>query len=499
MEWLWEWERQMSLFILRGIIYCWIQIYPREFIAQTRIFAHSKNNTAELYFNKEDLMNNSERLVERIKEDGKTLDKMKEYIAANCEYLDRYCDEKLEGKDLSILSDKELVELHDEFYESYHRAPLGICLVRTYDKVGPKQLREFLESKITDKNKIVHYMNILTSTTKEGMMLREERDFLTIAIEIMQDEKARELFAKGLDEINSNLHQFPEINDMLNEHIEKYHWIPCGYNDEPAWDRDYFLQILKGLVLEERKHEERLKIIEEYPDKLQMEKENIIAELNPDAGMRNLIDALSEGSFFKDYIRESLNRAHHKSRPLFEEIGKRISANLTEVKTLTPEETKNALLFKKLDKRLIKDRRDYCVVYGDEKGIDIFTGDDARKFEEKTLKQVLDHKIEELKGMCGSPGHAEGIVKIVKKHEHLSEIDKDFVLVTPMTTPELVVAVKRAVAIVTDEGGTACHAAIIAREFGIPCVVGTRMATKVLKDGDVVEVDASAGIVRKVG
>jgi pyruvate,water dikinase len=67
-----------------------------------------------------------------------------------------------------------------------------------------------------------------------------------------------------------------------------------------------------------------------------------------------------------------------------------------------------------------------------------------------------------------------------------------------MTQPNIVDIAQRASAIITDEGGMLCHAAIISREFGIPCVVGTHKATKILKDGDMVEVDATKGIVTKI-
>jgi len=65
-----------------------------------------------------------------------------------------------------------------------------------------------------------------------------------------------------------------------------------------------------------------------------------------------------------------------------------------------------------------------------------------------------------------------------------------------MTRPEHIVAMKKAKAIVTNEGGITCHAAIVSRELGIPCIIGTKIATKVLKDGDLVEVDAGQGIVK---
>ncbi len=78
------------------------------------------------------------------------------------------------------------------------------------------------------------------------------------------------------------------------------------------------------------------------------------------------------------------------------------------------------------------------------------------------------------------------------------KMEKGDVLVANMTRPEYVILMKKAKAIVTDEGGLTSHAAVISRELGIPCIIGTQIATKVLKDGDLVEVDADKGIVRKV-
>ena len=72
------------------------------------------------------------------------------------------------------------------------------------------------------------------------------------------------------------------------------------------------------------------------------------------------------------------------------------------------------------------------------------------------------------------------------------------ILVSPATNPNILPVMKIAAAIITDEGGITCHAAIVSREFKIPCVVGTKIATKVLKDGDLVEVDAEKGVVRKL-
>ncbi len=98
-----------------------------------------------------------------------------------------------------------------------------------------------------------------------------------------------------------------------------------------------------------------------------------------------------------------------------------------------------------------------------------------------------------LSGLGASPGVSSGTVKIVRSLNELGKIQKGDVLVTMMTNPDMVVTMQRAAGIITDEGGITSHAAIISREMGIPCVVGTRTATQSLTEGQVVTVDGSTG------
>lgn len=100
-----------------------------------------------------------------------------------------------------------------------------------------------------------------------------------------------------------------------------------------------------------------------------------------------------------------------------------------------------------------------------------------------------------ISGNIAFKGKVVGIVKIVKTPNDVDKVKEGDILVSQMTFPAFIVAMRRAVAFVTDEGGITCHAAIVAREMKKPCIIGTKIATKVLKDGDLVEVDAERGIV----
>lgn len=101
-------------------------------------------------------------------------------------------------------------------------------------------------------------------------------------------------------------------------------------------------------------------------------------------------------------------------------------------------------------------------------------------------------------GQVGNKGYAKGIVRIMKRKEQIGEAQEGDIIVSTMTTPDFVPAMQKAAAIITDEGGITCHAAIVARELNKPCVIGTKFATEILKDGDEVEVDADNGIVTKL-
>jgi phosphohistidine swiveling domain-containing protein len=109
-------------------------------------------------------------------------------------------------------------------------------------------------------------------------------------------------------------------------------------------------------------------------------------------------------------------------------------------------------------------------------------------------------------GSVASLGKAVGPVKIIsvnytdlgQLHEEIAKMHKGDILVTETTSPELIVACKKAAAIVTDIGGLLSHAAIVSREFGIPCIVGTENATRVFKDSDIVEVNTEKGTVTRI-
>jgi phosphohistidine swiveling domain-containing protein len=110
---------------------------------------------------------------------------------------------------------------------------------------------------------------------------------------------------------------------------------------------------------------------------------------------------------------------------------------------------------------------------------------------------AVDHSdTSDVKGVTGNKGKAVGIVRVIIATDDFHKMQQGDVLVTPMTTPDFVILMQKSCAIVTDMGGRLSHAAIVSRELGKPCVIDTKFATQILKDGDLVEVDADNGVVR---
>lgn len=166
--------------------------------------------------------------------------------------------------------------------------------------------------------------------------------------------------------------------------------------------------------------------------------------------------------------------------------------NLGEIKRLVNAPDSNIL------SKVIKQRQSGYFFYNSK----IYSLDEIGDFLKKNGLKLIQEKTLQIKnqlnGQAANPGRIKGVVRIVLNREEAHKLKKGDILVAAMTTPWYLPIMKIAAGFITDEGGVMSHAAIIARELNKPCVVGAKIATKVLKDGDIVEVDATKGLVRKV-
>jgi phosphohistidine swiveling domain-containing protein len=200
---------------------------------------------------------------------------------------------------------------------------------------------------------------------------------------------------------------------------------------------------------------------------------------------------------FNPFRKESFNILHHSFlKELWIYAGKKIRIpNPEDVSYLTPEEVRK--IFNEEDypfQEEINKRKKGCIFYLYKYNIKFYY--DASLSEFGIDSNFV--KDSEVSGRTTFKGKVKGIVRIVNTPDDIKKLKKDDVLVSINFTPSLSSCIKKVAAVVTDEGGFGSHAAIVSREFKIPCVIGTKIATQVFKDGDLVEVDADKGVVRKI-
>lgn len=188
--------------------------------------------------------------------------------------------------------------------------------------------------------------------------------------------------------------------------------------------------------------------------------------------------------------RKSFNKSHELTEPLFSEIADRFGISFKDLKFLSPNEIVGLLNGKSIDVVNAVKKREKCYfLHRDGKSV-------LKENEIFHAQEVLQ---EDLKGRGTFPAVYRGEVKVVNAVDDVKKLNYGDILVTRMTTPDMISSgLERAGAFVTDEGGITCHAAALSREFNIPAVFGTKSATKMLKDGDIVEIDAEKGTVKKV-
>jgi pyruvate,water dikinase len=179
----------------------------------------------------------------------------------------------------------------------------------------------------------------------------------------------------------------------------------------------------------------------------------------------------------------------------YRELARKMNLELQEVLNLTHEEITSFPEKMPLVEDIKERVKEFGSISVDGKRI-IMQGKVLEDYKQKLEKE--EYNVDEIKGSPAFIGKVTGPARIVRNKTMLHKVQAGDVLVAVMTFPDFVPAMEKAVAFVTNEGGILCHAAIVSREMQKPCVVGTSIATKVFKDGEMIEVDAEKGIVRRL-
>lgn len=232
-------------------------------------------------------------------------------------------------------------------------------------------------------------------------------------------------------------------------------------------------------------------------------KKEYLKELKPEGLDNFILKIVSRVIWAKPRRKDYQSKSYYHIEKLCREIAKRLFISLEQVRSTPIDILEKALNGENIDWSIANNIKNFHVCLPNDDGSVItLIGEEAEEFSKSSIKRNEETQdlsnIKELKGTTACRGKVVGKAKIINLSEDMAKMEQGDVLVSSATTPSIVPAMKKAAAIVTDEGGLTCHAAIVSRELNIPCVVGLKVVTKFVKDGDKVEVDATKAIIKKI-
>lgn len=409
--------------------------------------------------------------------------------------------EEINGLDMAKLSDEDMAKLLHRTYE------LDSLIFSYFLVCQPHRTRLFEEEVKAELKKRVaaerldSYLAELAVSEKLTRMGEEEIGWLSLVVKFYSELKAA---ARSKDLQLTH----PELYKAVENHFKQYKILTIGdgswsYNigffvDRISHDASLSLDTLK----------EKLKECRSQSDKVKRARQDLAKTLYLEPDTIATINFLADMGFYRFNLRvDGFMPIIMTGIGLLREISHRKNISKDALDYLTPEEMtrylNGELDYTEADAaKRMGANREYIIYVHDKKIETLYNEEAALKMEELAPPENLTGTTE-VQGNPAMRGVVRGRVCLYqwgdKLDEKLESIKSHKILVAGHTRPAMMPLIRLAEGIVTDEGGVTSHAAIVSRELGLPSVINTRKATKVFKEGDLVELDANRGIVRKIG
>jgi len=417
-----------------------------------------KNGYGDWKYLEEDLKRHADIILKKLAENPKYLEEKRQQYNKEFEAIAQTLKKSESAKSMG---EKELFQFLPKLQTAIATTVGTSHMLESISLRLEKEIRQALKKKTAGKE-LNKDFSILTSPVTRSFVSKKE-DLLWIIKKAPKEEQKK----------------------LVEEFISRFYWVESSYSG--------MKRLTPENILKEAK--EMKTITAPNFDALKEQKKQLFEKYGFTEREKQLVYWTEFLIDWQDDRKEKILRGVYALDIVFHELSKRHNIKLKLLQQLLPSELEEAIKSKSAEKIGLERIPGSIFVIKPEK-TDIYTGKDFQEFE-KTIKKEQE-EIEVIMGSSASLGTASGPVKVCTTIESLEKVKKGDILVASMTRPEYVSAMKKAAAIVTDEGGVLCHAAIVSRELGIPCVVGTRIATQALKDGDIVEVKANHGSVRKL-
>jgi len=393
-------------------------------------------------------------------------------IYTETEQLNQYNDKILHA-DLSAYSIKALgnaikegVNRFDTFYVPSY-IPI---LLENGESLLSKKTEEIVRKKVPKDQFADVYISLLTPSQRT-ILMQEELELLQI---IEHHALPLQVFI---------------AHPAFTKHIKHWSWITFNVYNRIGWDKKAFEERTKELYSLNRK--ERIQYLDSYGVRIQEKQEHLYKSIHFSDTEKLLLQTTCKYGEAKEYRKNCILLYSYAIYHLAKEYAKRWNTTPERILYALPEELIEET-FPTIENTILQRMRK-CVLLSESGTTRFLMDKDADRFVATTkIGQPILPKTT-LKGMPAYAGKVVGKACIVNTIDQADKLNKGDILISTATYPELLPAMKRAAAIVTDEGGITCHAAIVSRELQIPCVIGTQCATKVVSDGDLIEVFADEG------
>ncbi len=428
-------------------------------VGYTHFFFFLLNGRASMYYDRQDWENISGRYYEKIKSRGQLEYLIEEYKSAYKKLLD---ETRYDESRLVKMATPELIGLLKKLCNRLINAVGAAHVIEGITYGSEEKLRGLLRAKGTFTEQ---EFGLICSPTRPSFLSEAQRELRQI---------------KSLPN--------GRRSGAIDEFIANYGWIENNYLGRKQFSHADVVHRIDGLEDDSS---------EANAEEIISQKAKILRRFDLSDQERFIISTIELCFYWQDERKKYILQSIEVLDPVLEKVADKLDLDATDLKSATPREISEANLLDKNFQRQLKKRRTKSVCYSVPGQNFVFTNTDYDFFSEN-LHSVLGYDAEEVKGLIASPGVVRGRVRVCESISDINKVGVGEILVASMTRPEYLPAMQRAIAFVTDEGGITCHAAIVAREMKKPCVIGTKIATKVFKDGDLVEVDAEKGIVRKI-
>jgi len=468
----------------------------------TRVLSFWRGHHMQYYFGTSDCHEFAKHLLSKLKDDPSWGATINRNIMWHSDRLATHAKE-VSAQDLQNQSNEQLWEHYAEHVRRHAALYEWGWLPNAIDMFHPElttYLKAVLRGQVESEEQLNEWFVALTTTDKETIATQEHRDHVRLAMKIKSDAAFSKAIRNDPDAAANAVP--PEYKRELDEVLNKYRHLKFMYHGKAGNLADV-LAALKPMLETRKSLQAELDRIEATPLETRKAKGRIQKEILLSRKQQQVFDVFGGFMYTKWYRRNAQILALYHLEPLLSEIARRIGVSLENVRTMLESEVHDALDDPEKNgggrlRKTLDDRFAYFAYYAENGRENLFLGKDAEKLEKAANTQTFDASATQIAGQTACLGKATGTVRILHGQKDLHKMRKGDILVAIATDPDIVPAMKIAAAIVTEQGGVTSHAAIVSRELAVPCVIGTKIATKWLKDGDRIEVDATKGIVRKL-